>query len=404
MKYLGYILRNIRRNPVRTALTVASISVCLLLMMVLLSYISVNEEVADSLGAYNRLITMSSQGFAQPVPIANVNVVAGMEGVATVGELTPEDREVKDRKAVSPFSWYGGRYKDEQIPGAQFGIDPETIFAIMTEMKVPADQIKAFRDDKSGCVVGKKLAEDKGLKIGDPYPLKGTIYEQNLDLKIRGIYDAPANRDNRMCLFHWSYLDEGLRKNFQGRGANNAGTIYFKCKDAAAMPVLIKKIDDAFRNSDTPTKTQSEEAFAKMFSEMLGDMQTLINAVGLAVVASLLCVCGVAMAMAMRERTTEIAVLKAIGFSRGLVLTLVLLEAVIVSTIGGLLGAIGTKLFFDQFDLGKLIPNILPFFYVPWRTAMLGLGLASAIGLISGIFPAWLAARTSVIQGLRKVV
>ncbi|MDB5353186.1 MAG: ABC-type transport system, involved in lipoprotein release, permease component [Planctomycetota bacterium] len=404
MKYLVYVFRNIRRNPVRTLLTVASISICLFLMMLLLSYLTINTEVAHSLSDYNRLITMSSQGFTQPVPIANVATVAAMEGIATVGELTPEDKEHRDKKAVSPFSWYGGRYKDDSMPGSQFGIDPETIFAIMVEMKLPPDQLKAFRDDKTGCVIGKKLAKDKNLKIGDPYPLKGTVYEFNLDLTIRGIYDAPENRDNRMCLYHWAYLDEGLKRDFQGRAAGNAGTIYFKCKDAAAMPGLIKKIDDSFRNSSTPTKTQTEEAFAQMFSEMIGDLQTLIVAVGMAVVVSLICVCGVAMAMSMRERTTEVAVLKAIGFGRGLVLALVLVEAVIVSTLGGVVGALGTKLLFDQFDLGSLVPGFLPFFYVPWTTALFGLGLAVLIGFVSGVLPAWLAAQTSVIQGLRKVV
>jgi putative ABC transport system permease protein len=141
-----------------------------------------------------------------------------------------------------------------------------------------------------------------------------------------------------------------------------------------------------------------------MFTEMWGDMKWLIGFVGLAVVVALVCVAGVAMAMSMRERTTEVAVLKAIGFGSTLVLMLVLLEAVIVSTLGGVVGAIGTKLLFDRFDLGSLIPSFLPFFYVPWRTALLGLGLATAIGLISGLIPAILASRMSVIQGLRKVV
>ena len=141
-------------------------------------------------------------------------------------------------------------------------------------------------------------------------------------------------------------------------------------------------MDDAFRNSSTPTKTQTEEQFAKMFSEMIGDLQTLIVGVGLSVVFSLICVCAVAMAMSMRERTTEVAVLKAIGFGRGLVLTLVLVEAMIVASIGGLIGSIGTKLFFDQFDLGKLAGSFLPFFYVPWRHGALRPGVRGGGGVL----------------------
>lgn len=404
MKYLGYIFRNIGRNPIRTSLTVASISICLFLTMILLSFVMVNGEVAKSLTKYNRLITMSSQGFMQAVPIANVAEVGRIEGVATVGELAPEDAQFKDRKAVTPFAWYGGKYKEDSMPGAQFGVDGDTIFAIMTEMKVPPDQIEAFRKDKSGCIIGKKIAADKNIKIGDSYPLKSTIYEYNLDLTVRGIYDAPENRDNRMCWFHWDYLNDGLKKNFQGRRANNAGTIYFKARDGSQMPALSKKVDDTFRNSSTATKTQTDEQFAKMFSEMVGDLQTLIVGVGLAVAVSLFCVCAVAMSMSMRERTTEIAVLKAIGFGRGLVLMLVLVEAMIVASLGGLIGAIGTKLFFDQYDLGKLAGQFVPFFYVPWRVALLGLGSAVAVGFLSGLIPAFLASRMSVIQGLRKVV
>ncbi len=404
MKYFGYVFRNIRRNPIRTTLTICSIAMCLFLVMTLGSYVMMGDEAAGSANQYNRLLTMSSQGFTQPVPFADVAEVSRMEGVATVGDSLPADIEFKDRPAVSPFSWYGGKYQDESMPGAQFGIDGDTVFSIMTEMKLPLDQLKAFRADPSGCVVGKKLAADKKLKIGSSYNLKSTIYEYDLKLTIRGIYDAPENRDNRMCFFHWKTLDEGLRKNHGGRGSGNAGSIYFKCKDASAMPVLIKKVDDAFRNSATPTKTQTEEQFAKMFSEMLGDLQKYILFVGIAVGMSLICVCAVAIAMSMRERTTEVAVLKAIGFGQNLVLFLVLLESFIVAFIGGFIGTFGTKLLFTFFDPGKFIPQFLPLFYVPWTLAIGGLIGGGVVGIVSGAIPAFQASRLSVIQGLRKVV
>lgn len=404
MKYLGYVFRNIRRNPIRTLLTVASISVCLFLMMTLLAYIAMGDERAKGLRDTNRLITMNSQGLMQPVPVADVAVIAAMDGVATVGEVTPEDQAVKDKKAVSPYLFYGGRYKDEQIMGAQFGVDPDTIFALLTELKVPKDQIKAFREDSAGCVIGQKVADEKNIKIGDSYPLSRAFYDFPLNLTVRGIYQTTPGRDGRTCFFHWNYLNEGLKRDHQGRGAGSAGTVYFKVKDGASMSAMIAKVDGEFRNSSNATKTQSDEAFLRMFNEMVGDLQTLINFVGLAVAVSLICVCGVAMAMSMRERTTEIAVLKAIGFGQGLILTLVLLEAMILSTLGGLVGAIGTKLFFDVFDLSKIFPSILPFFYIPWNTALLGLGLAVSIGFLSGVIPAFLASRMSVIQGLRKVV
>lgn len=388
MKFLGYVLRNAMRNPVRSILTVASISVCLFLMMVLWSFLSINTESAESLRVYNRIISMSSQGFAQPVPIARVNEIAALDGVLY----------------TSPMSWYGGSYSEEPMPFAQFGIDADNIFKIMDELTIPADQLKAFKDDRAGCVIGRKLADERKIKVGDPMPLKGDIYPFNLNLTVRGVYDGPSNRDLRMCLYHWSYLDEGLKRDFQGRGAGNAGIVYIKCKDAAVMAPLSKKIDDLYRNSDTPTRTLTEEAFGKMFAEMFGDMRTFIQYVGIVVCVSLVCVAGNAMAMSMRERVTEVAVLKAIGFSKPLVLMLILSEAMIVAGVGGLLGAFGAKGLFDLVDVSRYSAGFLPFFYVPWSTALWGLAASLLIGLVSGLLPAGRAATLSVIDGLRKVV
>lgn len=388
MKFLGYIFRNARRNPIRSVLTVASISVCLFLMMMLLSFLSINHEINSSARIYNRIVAMSSQGLAQPVPIARLNEIAALDGVA----------------AVTPFSWYGGKFRDRVMPFAQFGVDAQTIFKIYDELTIPPDQLKAFQEDKAGAVIGKKLAEDWDLKLGDPLPLKGDLYPMDLDLVVRGIYDGPANRDLRMCMFRWDYFDEGLRKYNQGKMAGNAGIVVVKCKNAAVMAPLCKKIDDSYRNSDTPTRTQTEEAFGEMFAEMFGDMKGFIQRVGLAVVFSLICVAGNAMAMSMRERTTEVAVLKAIGFSKGRVIFLVMAEAMIVAGVGGIIGALGSKLLFDWVDIAKFTAGFLPFFYIPWSTALWGLGASLVIGLLSGFIPAIQAANLSVVNGLRKVV
>jgi putative ABC transport system permease protein len=387
MKYLHYILRNARRNPVRSFLTVASISICLFLMMMLISFLSINDEAAESLRIYNRIVTMSSQGFAQPVPIARVNEIGAMDGVA----------------CASPFAWFGGKYNEQTMPFAQFAVDPDKIFAIYDELTIPPDQLKEFQKDKAGCVIGTKLAEDYGLKIGDRIPLKGDTYPFDLNLTIRGIYDGPHNRDRRMCMFHYPYLDDGLKKAYPGL-SGNAGIVVAKCKNADMMPAICRKIDEGYKNSDTPTRSQTEEAFGKMFAEYFGNMRDLIQAVGIAVVASLVCVAGNSMAMSMRERTTEVAVLKAIGFRRRLVMFLVLAEAIVVAGLGGVLGALGAKFLFDAYDVAKHTGGFLPFFYIPWPTALLGLGLSLLIGLASGIIPATRAAMIPVVDGLRKVV
>jgi putative ABC transport system permease protein len=389
MKFLHYILRNARRSPVRTLLTIGSTSMCLALMMMLLSFLSVNDAVANSLRTYNRLVVMSSQGFAQPVPYARVNEIAAMKGV----------------KGVSPFAWFGGKYNEEPMPFAQFGVAADKIFELYDELKVPPDQIKSFTEEKTACAIGRKLADERKLKIGDPLPLKGDIYPLDLNLTIRAIYDGPGTRDLRVCYFHWDYLNESMKAISPGsKMLDNAGVVIVKCDSPEQMTTLTKSIDNLYLNSDTPTRTQSEEAFNRMFTEMFGDLRGMIRSIGLAVVFSLVFVAGNAMAMALRERTTEVAVLKAIGFNRGLVINLILTEAILVTLAGGLLGALGSKFFFDAVDLSKYTAGFLPFFFVPWSTALIGVGASLLIGFLSGIFPAIRAAQLSVVNGLRKVV
>jgi putative ABC transport system permease protein len=388
MKFLGYIFRNARRNPVRSLLTVASIAVCLFLVMILASYVQINDDIASMTKDSGRLLSMSAQGFAQPVPIARVGEIAAVAGV----------------EAASPFSWYGGKYQEEISPFAQFGVDADTVFTILNELEVPPDQQKAFREDRAGALIGRKLAEDRKLKLGDPLPLDGDVYPFDLRLTVRAIYEAPAKSDQRMCLFHWELLDEGLKRDFQGRGAGNAGTVYIKLKPDADPAAVSKKIDDMYRNSDSPTKTQTEEAFIRMFSEMIGDLKWYIVMVGMAVVFSLTCVAGVAMAMSMRERVSEVAVLKAIGFRKGQVLFLVLAEAILIAGLGGLLGTLGARGLFESIDMGKYSAGFLPFFYIPWSIVVGGIIASLGIGLAGGVIPAVLAARTSVVDGLRKVV
>jgi putative ABC transport system permease protein len=388
MKYLTYVLRNAKRNPVRSLLTIASMAVSTSLMMILLSFFQINDEVSSTVVVYNRVITMNSQGFAGMVPVARVREIASMSEVL----------------AASPFQWYGGKYGEETMPFAQFAIDPDTFFTIYDELTVPADQLKAFHEDKAGCVIGRKLADERGFKIGDPLPLKGDIFPIDLKLNVRGIYDGPRNRDLRMCVFHYGYFDDALKQSSQGSTSGNAGAIIIKCKNADGMAALCRKIDDEYRSSDNPTRTLTEEAFGKMFADMMGDLNYVMYGIAGAVLVSLVLVAGNAMAMAMRERTTEVAVLKAIGYGSQLVLFLVLAEAMIVAGVGGLLGTYGCKALFDAVDFSKFTGGFLPFFYVPWSTTLVGVVVSVLVGFLSGIVPALLAARQSVVNGLRQVV
>jgi putative ABC transport system permease protein len=397
MKYFTYIVRNARRNPVRSILTIASMSICLSLMMILLSFFAISDEASSSTRIFNRICSLNANGFAGVLPITRVAEIAQLDGVV----------------AVTPFSWIGAKYQGEVMPFAQFGVDPDTVFKVMDELTIPADQLKKFQESKDGCVIGRKLAEDKKLTIDSKLPLKGDSYPVDLDLTVKGIYDGPSNRDLRMCLVRFDYFDELYKRavntsrsasSSSAQRSGNAGMIFTKCKTADDMPILCKTVDERYRNSDFPMRTQTEEAFGKMFEEMLGDLKGMIRVIGLAVIFSLLCVASNSMAMSMRERTSEVAVLKAIGFSRRLVLFMVLTEAVVVAGFGGAIGSLGVKFLCDWVDLSKFTGGFLPFYYVPWNIALQGLAVSLFIGLASGVYPAIRAANLSVIDGLRRVI
>ena len=397
MKYFTYIARNARRNPVRSILTIASMSICLSLMMILLSFFAISDEASSSTRIFNRICSLNANGFAGVLPITRVAEIAQLDGVV----------------AVTPFSWIGGKYQGEVMPFAQFGVDPDTVFKVMDELTIPSDQLKKFQESKDGCVIGRKLAEDKKLTIDSKLPLKGDAYPVDLDLTVKGIYDGPSNRDLRMCLVRFDYFDELFKRavntsrsasSSSAQRSGNAGMIFTKCKTADDMPILCKTVDERYRNSDFPMRTQTEEAFGKMFEEMLGDLKGMIRVIGLAVIFSLLCVASNSMAMSMRERTSEVAVLKAIGFNRRLILFMVLTEAVLVAGFGGMLGSLGVKFFCDWVDLSKFTGGFLPFYYVPWNIALQGLAVSLFIGLASGVYPAIRAANLSVIDGLRRVI
>lgn len=385
MKSLKYIWRNVTRNKLRSSLTVLSVGFSLALLTVLHGYMATQDLWGSEAKKYNRIVVMNTQGFAGDLPIAYVDRVRRIDGVL----------------AAVPYSWYGGNYKDEQMPFAQFGTDAQHVFDVWAELKIDPAQLEAWRNNRRGCVVDRKLAAQRGWQVGERIPLLGTYYPFNLDLELCGLFDAPQNTG--ALWFHWEYLDEGLEA-MSAPGSGNAGLIFAKVDGSGRIPGVVQAIDDQFASSPNPTRTQTESAFAQMFTDMLGNVRTYILLIGLAVVVSLLFVAASAMAMSMRERTTEIAVLKAIGFSRARVLGMVLGESCLIGILGGILGvAIGCV--FLQI-LNGASPQLFPFavhemagVWLAWLIAV-----AAGIGLASGIVPAVRAAQLSVVKGLRQVI
>ncbi len=387
MKLLIYIWRNVTRNKLRSALTIMSVGFSLALMTILYGYLAMQNVAEQEATKHDRVAVLNKLGFANPLPLSYVHRIAKMDGVVS----------------ATQFSWYGGNYKNQQALFAQFGVEPETVFDVFAEYEIPDDQLAAFKNDRRACVVDHRLAEQMQWKIGERIPLEGTIYPYDLDLTLVGIYQAPSNTGS--LFFNWNYLDEELKNSANGFDGN-AGMVYAKCENSDDVAGVCEEIDAMFANSENTTRTRTEAAFQRMFADMMGDVQAYIRYISLAVVVALAFVAATAMAMSMRERTTEVAVLKAIGFSKQRILALVLGESTIIAIIGGIFGVAGGLV---ALQMLSSVPIAAMMFPIPvWSLGgpwLLGLvGLAACIGFASGIVPATLAARLSVVDGLRRVV
>jgi putative ABC transport system permease protein len=385
MKIIGYIFRNVFRNKLRSLLTVMAIWICMALMTFLYGFLAGQKAWQKAAQRYNRIVVLNIQGFTAPLTYRMLDDVRRMNGV----------------EAATSYSWFGGLYLDEPFSFAQFGVDPETVFDVWNEFKIPPDQLAAFKDksNRQACVCDRKLAEKYGWKVGEHIRLKGAIYPVNLDLTLVGIFDPPE--EVLSLWYNLDYLDKQLEEqDIEMRG--NVGIIYARAKSVEIIPELMRSIDEHFSNSELPTKTQNEGNFAQMFVKMLGNVQNFILFIGVFVTLSLTLVAANGMAMSMRERTTEIAVLKAIGFRNDAVLTMLLGEAVVIAVIGGILGVLLGRWMYSVAH--TMATQFFPTSHMPWPVMVYGLLVAAGIGLASGFVPAMLAARLSVIDGLRKVV
>src|SRR5688572_21814429 len=384
MRFLYYTFRNATRNKLRSTLTAISICICMAMLTMMYSFATLNEQLVPQLAKANRMIVMSRDGFTSDIPIASLRHVRSLDGVT----------------AAVPLSWSMGLYKDEKMPTfAQIATDANELLRVWFEFKLDPQQFDQWKATRNGCIVDRGNAERRGLKIGEHIPLKGNNYSVDLDLVLCGVYDGPEFIND--LYFPYGYLNELLLAKNDPK-ADRTSILFIKAESSEAIDRLVVEIDRRYENSDHPTLSQSHQAFAQQFAKFAGNLQVYVRNIGLAVVFALTIVSGNAMAMSMRERTTEIAVLKAIGFPRGLLLVMVLGESVLISLVGGSLGVLTGRGIWSAAH--HLWPQIVPLDWMsPWILVQ-GVVLSAAIGFVSGIWPALRAARLSVVAGLRKVV
>lgn len=385
MKILKYIWRNVKRNKIRSLLTILSISFSFAILTILYGYLAMQNAWPEEAKKNNRLVVMNVQGFSGKLPISYVDSVRKKEGV----------------KAAVPFSWFGGQLGTEKMPFSQFATDASCVFQVWDEYTISPEQLKEWQNNKQGFVCDRRIAEKRKWQTGEKIVLQSPMLRTGLELVLCGTFDSPQYTD--MVMFHWNYLDE-LQKGLNSPLAGNAGTIFVKIQDSDAIASTSQEIDKGFENSTNPTRTQTEAAFAQMFADMIGDIRMAFLYIGIAIVFSLSLVAANGMAMSTRERTTEIAVLKAIGFSKMHVLGMVIGEACIIAMLGGVFGIfMGCSCLEGLHNMStQFIPLSILDFAGSWIVILIA--TAGFVGFASGIVPAGIASNLSVVDGLRRVV
>ncbi|MBZ5569526.1 MAG: FtsX-like permease family protein [Acidobacteriia bacterium] len=380
MKYRHLLFSNLSRKKIRTTLTVGSFAVALFLFGLLTVVRGAFNQGLEVAGA-DRLVIINKVSLIQPLPIAYKERLLQIPGV----------------KQVTHANWFGGVYQDERNFFPQFAIDTETYREMFPEFALPAEEWKAFVADREGAVVGEDLMKRFHWKIGDRVPLKGTIFPGTWEFNIRAIYHGTRQADDTTQFwFHYKLLEE--RQNQYWHGLVGWYTVRIDNPDHAVR--IAKAIDASFANSPWETKTDTEKAFAASFVKQAGNIQFLLLSIGGVVFFTLLLVTGNTMAIAVRDRVRELAILKAVGYSDNFVLSLVLGEALLLAIVGGGLGILLAKLFTLGGDPTR---GLLPFFYLPASAMVAGIVLALAVGAVGGILPAVSAMRLRVVDALRRV-
>ena len=382
MKFSRLILANLFRKKVRLLLTIGSFAVALFLFAFLAVVKDAFGRGADVAGA-DRLVIINRTSIINPIPLSYRDKILRIPGV----------------KVVTHNNWFGGVYQDEKNFFPQFVIDPENQRQVLPELIVPDEQWNAFLKDRQGAIVGARTAERFHWKIGDRIPIKATIagngsWEFNID----GIYHGKNPKDDETQFwFQWDYYEEMVPERFKG----NVGWYVLRVENPDESPRVAKAIDNEFADSPYETKTETESAFAAGWVKQFGNIQFLILTIGAVVFFTLLLVTGNTMAISVRERTSELAVLKAIGYSDRTVLLFVLAESLVIALIGGLLGLGLAELLVPGVD--KALSGMLPNLVLAPSILAQGLLTALVVGVISGLLPGIGAMRMRVVNALRRV-
>jgi putative ABC transport system permease protein len=379
MKYWKIIWKNVTRNKRRTLLTILSIGFSLLLVTFLRTLVI-------------------ELGKANPAPESSRRVA--VRRLTSLQEKMPESYRQKLERVphvqlVAAIDWFGGVYREPKNFFANFALDHDRIFQMYPEITLDATAKEAWMSQRSAAICGIKLAERFGWKVGDKLTLLGSIYPVDLDFTLVGIYTSKS--DETAFYFHRDYFEESLGK------PGKVGVWYLLCDAPGNVPSVISTVDAMFRNTDAETLSETERAFESSFTQMIGNVQGLVLSISSVVIFMILLITGNTMAMNIRERSHEIAVLKSLGFQNESLVGMLMGESITISMLGGLSGVVGAKFLFMAVDLSKTSMGFIRSFQVEMPTIALGLVIALVVGLVSGAFPALSVTRLTVSDGLRRL-
>jgi putative ABC transport system permease protein len=389
MKWMPFILKHLRRNWIRTGSTAAAIAVCIFLFCTLQTFVA-SLHGSLSQGAV-RLVTRNNVSRFVSLPSTYDARIAGVPGV----------------ERVAAANYFGGM-RDVNNPDsefANFAIEAENFLAMYPEYMLTDAEKKAFLGDQHGCIIGRALAEQFHWKVGDTLQLTSNIYRNGpFDFVISAIYRTDQVRypgtDEEILFFHHKYLDEAT--------GNKAGVRTYRVQiaDPRQAGVISHAIDDLFDNSEAETHTETEAQYRASVGVLSGNLVLLLNGIGLAVMFSILLVTANTMSMAVRERHTEIGVLKTLGFSGRLVLWLVLAEGALLGVFGAAIGLLLGRFLIDTLPAFPVIRDLVQLFpkmNVPPAIAAAGMIIGMSLGLVAGLFPSVFAYRARITELLRRV-
>jgi len=388
VKYFHLVWKNVFRKKLRTGLTASSIVIVLTLIVILTSLLEAMQADPSGGRGANRLVVQHATGLGNFLPLSQLQRIQQIPGVV----------------AVTPELWFGGVYKDDKPENwiGQLSTNPDVYFdRIFDDAKIDPAVNAEWKATRNGFVAGESIAKKHGWKKGDHIVLKGTYIPLNADLVYIGPYSAG---DESNIFFHNEYLNQS-----DWVLANKVtGLYYLKVDSGEDVPRVAAAIDKMFENSDAPTKTLTEKQFQLQFMEMMGNVKLLINGISLIILFAVTLIVANTVAMSARERVTEIAVMRTLGFGRGHILGFILSEAVLMSLLGGFLGVLLAKYVFIPGLVAGASKTSISIWLVNFKVSLATLALAFAVsvgvGILAGFLPAIQSSRLRIVDGLRKVV